>query len=141
MTKKRHNGASAQANVTGEIRAADLDRGTFILRLTDGTRVLATFSPAQETLITGALREHSRRHLRLMGRGEFPPNGKLKRLTSVKHLDLRSARKKSSDKSARPIWEIAEEIAATVPDAEWAKLPTDLAANYKHYLYGAPKRK
>lgn len=38
-----------------------------------------------------------------------------------------------------PIWEIAEAIAAEVPDAEWEKLPTDLARNLDHYLYGTPK--
>ena len=32
-----------------------------------------------------------------------------------------------------------EEIRESVPASEWAKLPTDGAANYKHYLYGHPK--
>ena len=32
-----------------------------------------------------------------------------------------------------------EEIRESVPSSEWAKLPTDGAANYKHYLYGHPK--
>jgi predicted XRE-type DNA-binding protein len=40
----------------------------------------------------------------------------------------------------RPIWEKVAEISASVPAEEWAKLPTDLAANHDHYLYGAPKR-
>jgi hypothetical protein len=141
MTKKRHNGSSAPVSVSGEIRAADLDRGTFVLRLSDGARVRAVFSPAQEALITGALREHASRRLHLRGRGELQRNGKLKRVVSVKELHVKPAREKRFDKNARPIWEIAEEIAATVPAAEWEKLPTDLAANYKHYLYGAPKRK
>ena len=141
MTKKRHNGSSALVNLSGEIRAADLDHGTFVLCLSDGTRVRATFSPMQETIITEALREHASRRLHLRGRGEFQRNGKLKRLVSVKQLQVKSAREKRFDRNARPIWEIAAEIAATVPDAEWARLPTDLAANYKHYLYGAPKRK
>ena len=43
------------------------------------------------------------------------------------------------DPTAKPIWEIAEEIAATVPDSEWAKVPPDLSKNVDHYLYGAPK--
>jgi hypothetical protein len=42
------------------------------------------------------------------------------------------------DKTARPIWEIVEEIGASVPDEEWAKLPTDLSKNLDYYLYGAP---
>lgn len=48
------------------------------------------------------------------------------------------APKASTD--ARPIWEIAAEIAASVPPEELDKLPPDLAANHDHYLYGAPKR-
>ena len=40
----------------------------------------------------------------------------------------------------RPIWEKIAEITARVPPEEWEKLPTDLAANHDHYLYGSPKR-
>jgi len=39
----------------------------------------------------------------------------------------------------RPIWEVALEIGASVPDEEWARVPGDLAKNLDHYLYGAPK--
>jgi hypothetical protein len=39
----------------------------------------------------------------------------------------------------RPIWEVAREIGSSVPDAEWAKVPKDLAENLDHYLYGTPK--
>ncbi len=35
--------------------------------------------------------------------------------------------------SAIPIWELAAQLSATVPDEEWAKLPTDLARNFDHY--------
>jgi hypothetical protein len=38
-----------------------------------------------------------------------------------------------------PVWEVAEQIAKTVPDEVWDSLPTDLAANYKHYLSGRRK--
>lgn len=41
--------------------------------------------------------------------------------------------------AGRPIWEVAEEIARTVPDEVWARVPTDLSKNLDHYLYGAPK--
>lgn len=33
----------------------------------------------------------------------------------------------SYDPTARPIWDLAAEIAASVPDEEWAKVPTDLS--------------
>lgn len=37
------------------------------------------------------------------------------------------------------LWDIAAQITATVPEAEWAKLPTDLAKNFEHYRYGYPR--
>jgi predicted XRE-type DNA-binding protein len=40
----------------------------------------------------------------------------------------------------RPIWERIAEIAAEIPPEELERLPTDLAANHDHYLYGTPKR-
>ena len=40
----------------------------------------------------------------------------------------------------KPIWERILERTAAIPDEEWAKLPTDLAEQHDHYLYGTPKR-
>jgi hypothetical protein len=40
----------------------------------------------------------------------------------------------------RPIWEVIVEIGEQIPDEEWAKVPTDASINYKHYLYGTPKK-
>ncbi len=37
------------------------------------------------------------------------------------------------DANAIPIWELAAQIAAQVPDAEWQKLPTDLARRFDQY--------
>ena len=34
---------------------------------------------------------------------------------------------------ALPMWELAAQISAQVPDDEWKKLPTDLARKFKHY--------
>jgi hypothetical protein len=41
--------------------------------------------------------------------------------------------------SSRPIWEVVVELGSEVPEAEWAKVPKDLATNLDHYLYGVPK--
>jgi hypothetical protein len=41
----------------------------------------------------------------------------------------------------RSLLEKIATITANVPAEEWEKLPTDLAANHDHYLYGAPKRR
>jgi Arc/MetJ-type ribon-helix-helix transcriptional regulator len=40
----------------------------------------------------------------------------------------------------KPIWERILERSAAIPDEEWDKLPTDLAEQHDHYLYGTPKR-
>lgn len=40
----------------------------------------------------------------------------------------------------KPIWDVIRDIAATVPDQVWAAVPTDLAEQHDHYLYGTPKR-
>jgi hypothetical protein len=40
----------------------------------------------------------------------------------------------------RPIWEVIVEIGTQIPDEVWATVPDDASINYKHYLYGAPKK-
>jgi Arc/MetJ-type ribon-helix-helix transcriptional regulator len=40
----------------------------------------------------------------------------------------------------KPIWEDILEMTADVPDEEWDKLPSDLAEQHDHYIYGVPKR-
>jgi AbrB family looped-hinge helix DNA binding protein len=40
----------------------------------------------------------------------------------------------------KPIWQRIAELGESLPEEEQAKLPTDLAAQHDHYLYGTPKR-
>lgn len=40
----------------------------------------------------------------------------------------------------KPIWEQFAEAFNDVPEEEIARLPTDLAAQVDHYVYGLPKR-
>ena len=46
----------------------------------------------------------------------------------------------ASPEAPKPIWEIFEEASQTIPEEELAHLPTDLAAQVDHYVYGVPKR-
>jgi Arc/MetJ-type ribon-helix-helix transcriptional regulator len=46
----------------------------------------------------------------------------------------------SAAPDAKPIWERILERTAGIPDEEWDKVPTDLAEQHDHYLYGTPKR-
>jgi len=50
-----------------------------------------------------------------------------------------ASRAAAAPRSHRPVWQIAAEITASVPDEEWEKLPTDLSKRVDHYLYGAPE--
>jgi Arc/MetJ-type ribon-helix-helix transcriptional regulator len=40
----------------------------------------------------------------------------------------------------KPIWEVFQELSASVPDEVWDALPTDLSSEHDHYIYGTPKR-
>jgi hypothetical protein len=39
----------------------------------------------------------------------------------------------------KPIWEVFADT-DDIPEEEWEKLPTDLATQHDHYIYGTPKR-
>ncbi len=43
-------------------------------------------------------------------------------------------------RKTRPIWEIMVELGQQIPEEELNQIPTDLARNYKHYLYGSPRK-
>jgi hypothetical protein len=122
----------------GEVRAADLDGREFSLRLDDGTRIVAEFTTEQEQTITEALRDHVSRRLRLKANAEVARTGRIKRVASVQSLTVEPAGA-APVPSSKPIWEVALEIGAKVPEEEWANVPTDLAKNLHHYLHGAPK--
>ncbi len=127
-------------DLTGEVRSADLDGCNFTLRLSDGTKIPGKFTAEQEEIITNALREHSTQRLQVKGKAEFTsPDGKFRRIVSVEEMILQKAGETMYDPNARPIWEIAVEIGASVPDEVWDKVPKDLSKNLDHYLYGMPK--
>ena len=46
----------------------------------------------------------------------------------------------ASPEAPKPIWELFEEASQQIPDEELTRLPTDLAAQVDHYVYGLPKR-
>jgi hypothetical protein len=51
-----------------------------------------------------------------------------------------AASEKAAETARKPIWERILERSAAIPDEEWDKLPTDLAEQHDHYIYGTPKR-
>ena len=46
-----------------------------------------------------------------------------------------------SPQNNKPIWEIADEIIATIPEESFDQIPTDAAANLDYYLYGNSSKK
>jgi hypothetical protein len=123
----------------GEVRAVDLS-GKFELRLPDGAKIPARFSPEQEGVITEALCDHNSRRLRVKGKADFYPDSRVKAITTISELTIQSGTELPFDPNARPVWEIIEEIGASVPPEDWAKVPPDAARNLDHYLYGAERK-
>jgi len=123
-------------SLTGEARQADLDGCDFTLRLDDGGKVVGRFDPQEEETVTEALREHSSRRLHVEGVGRFlRATGRIERIARVDSLQVEVPADSSYDGSVKPVWEQIVEIGASVPEEEWEKLPSDLAANLDHYLY------
>ena len=46
----------------------------------------------------------------------------------------------SATSAQKPLWEVIADIARSVPDEEWAKIPSDASYQLDHYLYGTPKK-
>jgi hypothetical protein len=68
------------------------------------------------------------------------PEEKQERVLSLVEELLKENNGEQVRVSARPLWEIAEEISSQIPAEEWAKLPRDGAEQHDHYLYGSSKR-
>jgi hypothetical protein len=131
-----------RVDLVGEVRAAELrtrEGGSFLILLDNGDLVPGVFTDEQETRITKALQEHRQVRLRIMGLGEFEASGQLRRIVRVDRLEERPAGETPFDPDAPPIWETVAGIGRSIPEEEWDKVPTDLAANLDHYLYGKPK--
>ncbi len=129
-----------QVDVTGEVLEADVRQGRFQIWLDEKTGVAVTFSPEQENDVTEALRQHRTLRLRVRGRGDFSPEGKLQRVSEVQELRLQPAGDRPYDAAAPAIEDVLHDLARQVPHEDWGNLPPDLTDNLDHYLYGTPRR-
>lgn len=125
-----------RVKVVGEVRRASIDGNRFAVRQDDGVTIEGKFQPEQEAKITEALHEHSSCRVEVSGTGTFGPDGILKRIDEVDGLVVRRFDEMLYDPSARPIWEIVEELGKSIPNTEWEKLPLDASVNLDRYLYG-----
>jgi hypothetical protein len=58
----------------------------------------------------------------------------------IRNLDQSVEKPEAQDFDPRPIWEIAADLGAAIPEEDRAKVPHDSSVNYKHYLYGTPEQ-
>jgi hypothetical protein len=127
-------------DLTGEVRAADLDGLKFTLRLKDGTKVTGRFKPEQEAAVLEAMGEHLSRRIRVSGLGEFEPEeGSLTQIVDVERIELLGAPVDTVHELS--ILERLALISAAVPEDAWKDVPTDLSTNIDTYLYGGGKRR
>jgi hypothetical protein len=131
-----HNDHTAIIDLTGEVRATDLDRLRFSLRLADGRTIFGHYEPKHEPVVLEALGNHSNRHLRIIGVGQFAAgNGHVEQILSVTQIELIGSGPQFPDDI--PIWERIAQNGAAVPTEAWTGVPPDLSANVDKYLYGA----
>ncbi len=123
-------------DVSGQVLEADVRQKRFQLWLDDTTNVRVSFTDEQETQVTTALKDHEAVRLRVTGRGEFSPQGTLKRVTTVDSLVLVRGEEPEFDEQAPAIEDVLSDLAKDVPDEEWERLPPDLTDRLDDYLYG-----
>jgi len=99
-------------------------------------------TPAQQALLEALARETGRAIPSLL-------NEALQGLQERVHHRHGNGAPHGSDKQAsptppqdarKPIWERFEAASHMIPEEELDRLPTDLAAQIDHYIYGTPKR-
>ena len=130
----------AEAEVKGEVFAADIRLGRCQLWIDEGTAITVNFTPELEESVTSALKDHHTCHLYIKGKGEYSPQGKLQRITEILECWTKPVSEPTLlNLMTSPIEDILSDLANEIPDEEWEKLPSDLTDNLDHYLYGTPK--
>lgn len=128
----------ADVEVLGRVLLVDLHDGIIGLWTADETKITVAFTPEQEREALTAFNWRNIACLQVQGRGEFI-DGQLQRIAKI-HQTKIVLNKREKPPDYRPIWEEIADIVKNNPAEEWAKLPTDLAKNHDHYLYGTPKK-
>lgn len=123
--------------LTGEVRAADLDGSSFVLRRPDGTKIPGKFSLEHEDKIIEALKEHVSCSVAIEGSATFSPDGQFKRIESITTLHVVPKDGMPYKEEVKPIWEVAGEIAQEVPAEDWDNVPEDASRRLDHYLTGS----
>lgn len=127
--------------LVGEVRGVALNNdaaggGVFQLRLPDGVKVEVAFSEEHKDRVTVALWQHKVLRLQITGRGDFGPDGRLRRISRLDTLMpgmVRAYPIKPADPE-KPI-----ELGQSIPDADWFVSPADFATHPDPYLFPAAR--
>ena len=126
--------------LVAEVKSMELDldhNGVYKLQLEDGSTALADFTAFQWGILEG-MHSRGRYSVKIVGEGDYA-DGRLQRIVSI---DLKKTGRvlPPEDPEDPSIWERLQVIANSIPEEELAQIPADFSANYKHYLYGWPRR-
>lgn len=123
--------------IVGEVFEADVRQKKFQIRLVTDEQVSVAFTPDQEQLVTGALKDHESLRVRVRGRAQFTDQGKPRRFIRVEDLCVVPSGPEEYNPDAPAIEDVLEDLACRIPPEEWNRLPSDLTDRLDHYLYGA----
>lgn len=130
-------------DVSGTVVLADVEGCRFSLKIGDQPSIPGEFPPEIEEKVLEALRRHAKAQVRIQGRGEFDvASRKLRRILEVAALDFEGIpRKAARPRGEKPLWELAEELAASVPAEDWKAVPTDASVRVEEYLTKRARRR
>lgn len=78
----------SETEVTGTIDGADVQTRRFRLRLEDGRGIWATYAPAMEPAVLGALQRHTRTRVQVVGIGNFNRQEVIESFEEVFHVTV-----------------------------------------------------
>ena len=123
-------------DVSGRVLSVDVERKTLTIQTDQDRRIEIRYTPDQEQGAIGALSAYRTAQIRLRGECVRTPGGDLRKVTKTTALDFFPDGPPRRDPSAPSIEDRIAEIARSVPDEEWEKLPKDLSQRLDFYLYG-----
>ena len=117
--------------MSGHVLASSVRRGTFELYsdMSSADGVSIPMALEHESLVLEAMADYSGVRIRVAGRAEFSSEGPPIRFTEVATLVREPTEVDNSS-----LWARIAAISASVPDEEWAKLPTDGSIRTDFYL-------
>jgi Ribbon-helix-helix domain len=98
------------------------------------------FTPAQKGLLESLSRETGQPVSALIDKALERLEEHVRHANGEAHDSDEEAPPITPQKPRKPSWKLFEEASRKIPDEELDRLPTDLAAQVDHYLYGTPKR-